>query len=56
MDKTNNLEPGVDVYNTLTGEVMTYTGIVYSASGKFVYGYDDYKRLVEWPYEQSEMV
>lgn len=55
------LEPGNEIYNTETGEVMTYVckSFIFDWSRPlsiYAYGYDDYKRIVEWPYNQSERV
>jgi hypothetical protein len=55
-------DAGTEIFNTQTGEVMTYCHRAYNFTGgnpgvvEYVYGYDDYARILEWPYEQAERV
>lgn len=58
------LQPGSEVFNLTSGEVMTFTHKHYEFSIRFgipctnVYacGYDDFKRIVIWPFSQVERV
>lgn len=60
----NKFQPGNEVFNRISGEVMTYVGEHYKFSMRlgvpsadvYAYGYDDYKRVVIWPLNQIERI
>jgi hypothetical protein len=62
--RVDTIEPGTDVFNTQSGEVMTFVGKAYIFTmrgarpgiAEYAYGYDDYRRILEWPYSKIERV